>query len=192
MTYISGSLLLLSVFLYITTSVTFSQSRPFRTRIYKNKIFFVTLVALYVFNTIVLFFPPLELLNFALIRVIPDVDLKLYIFTMAVAHLLLSVGFEMFVVERPALWEWLRGGARKARHQRLLDELVGGGTSTAVERSDLQVPDPTLRINTSIESSVSVLEMNDDDGSSSSVQSVEQQCSQLHASTTFSLDKFDE
>ncbi len=108
MTYESSNLLILSVFIYISTSLAFSRSHPFRTRIYRNPLFLLSLLLLTGINLLILLLAPPALLSFLMLRDLPDPVFKLQLLLFALLHLLASVGFELLVVERPALWRSLR------------------------------------------------------------------------------------
>nr|CAB3224445.1 probable cation-transporting ATPase 13A3 [Phallusia mammillata] len=99
----------LSCFLYLSVSVAFSRGKPFRTSFYKNYAFVVSLLFLVACNLFLMFGAPLPLADFMQIRVIPDTMFLIWIVVFSVGHFVVSVCFEVGFVERPLVWEFLRG-----------------------------------------------------------------------------------
>jgi len=155
MSYNSANLLLLSVFLYLNVSITFSQSHPYRTRIFKNKPFLFVLLILYALNVFILFFAPIELLNFMQVRDLPTMDVKFAIIIFSALHFFASILFEMMVIEKYHFWRLLDkacGKELKKKYQRLLQQLEN-------EKEQICSFNPKSCINKKIHSDVFNLEI---------------------------------
>ena len=125
MQYQTTFLQLLSCFMYVSTSISFSQSWPFRTRIYKNRLYFLSLIILYLFNMILVVWQPIKLFDFMQLRIIPDQSTQWVILIFALLHLVLSVSFEFFIIEQPLIWNFLHRmcSGKVKRYEELLNEI---------------------------------------------------------------------
>ena len=108
MTYESTAIFYVSCFLYMSVSVAFSRGKPFRTPIYRNYAFLLSLLVLVAFTVFLMYWPPLPLSNFMMDRVIPDHNFLSVLLALATIHFVASVSFEMLVIEQPAVWKVLR------------------------------------------------------------------------------------
>ena len=140
-----SALFLLSALLYMSVSVAFSRGRPFRTPIYKNYLFMASLLILAFFTLFLIFLAPQPLLDFLLIRTIPDVDFNLLLAGIAAGHFLISVFFEMFVVEQVRLWEWIRRscscGRRASKRYKVILRHFASATNGNASLDHEVVPD---------------------------------------------------
>ena len=100
----------------MSVSIAFSRGSPFRTPIYKNYLFLISLLVLVAFTLFMVFLSPIEFDNFMLIRPIPDLEFNFLLIGVVVGHFLIALFFEMFVVEQPVIWEWIRRSCFHARH----------------------------------------------------------------------------
>ena len=115
MTYHGSNLLFLSAFMYLFSSLAYSRSHPFRTRIFKNKLFFTCQTLLLACNLVLLFSPPRFLVDLIEFRVIPDLSYKMVVCGIALFYLAVVVAFEVFVVEEPRVWNYLRPNTSKQK-----------------------------------------------------------------------------
>lgn len=161
LTYSNSALFIFSSFLYMSVSIAFSQGRPFRTPIYKNYLFVLSLLILLLFNLFVLFLAPQSVNDFLMIRTIPDVNFELLLLIIAAAHFVVAVAFEMLIVEQHRIWSAIRRKCAcyyrnhvSKRYKTVLNRLeVNSGDpdlGDTLERGDIL--NPLVFVNKSIES----------------------------------------
>ncbi|XP_078491913.1 polyamine-transporting ATPase 13A3 [Ciona intestinalis] len=109
LTYEASALFYFSSFLYMSTSLAFSRGFPFRTPIYKNYLFIFSLLVLLGFTLFMIFGAPISFDNFVMVRRIPDPIFLLIMVGIAGGHFIVAVFFEMILIERSAVWDWIRG-----------------------------------------------------------------------------------
>ena len=145
----------------MSVSVAFSQGKPFRTPIYKNYFFLLSLFVLLLFDLFVLFLAPQELDDFLLIRTIPDLYFEILLVSIAAVHFLISVGFEMLVVEPRWIWifihqncSWCFSKHISKRYKTLLRglETTSGTDPGCDHEAAMENPNPWLALNKPLKS----------------------------------------
>lgn len=94
--------------MYLSVGVAFSRGHPFRTRIYKNYWFLFCLLFLTVFTLLLMFVVPVSWNDFFALVEIPDLKFLIIICCIAIGHFIISVSFEMGLVENFTFWKILK------------------------------------------------------------------------------------
>ena len=123
MTYHASNLLFLSSFMYLSSATAYSTSRPFRTRLYKNKLFFAAQLLLLASTLILLFRPPFFLLDWIEFRPIPDWRYKVDVCAFALLYFVTISIFEVKVVENARFWKFLKKRNHKKKYESVLSGL---------------------------------------------------------------------
>ena len=123
MTYRASNLLFLSSFMYLSSALAYSTSRPFRTRFFKNKLFFTALLLLLASTLILLFCPPPLLVDWIEFRPIPDWRYKVDVCAFALLYFVTISIFEVKVVESTRLWNFLKKRKNKKKYEMVLSAL---------------------------------------------------------------------
>jgi len=123
MTYHASNLLFLSSFMYLSSATAYSTSRPFRTRFYKNKLFFAAQLLLLASTLILLFRPPFFLLDWIEFRPIPDWRYKVDVCAFALLYFVTISIFEVKVVENARFWKFLKKRNHKKKYESVLSGL---------------------------------------------------------------------
>lgn len=113
LSYETATILYLTVFIYMNTSIAFSRGKPFRTALYKNILYLLALLLLTASTILCMYLAPVQVLDFLMVRHVPDPVFLTVILIFAVTHLVLSVAFESLVVNSPKLWDAIRGWVKR-------------------------------------------------------------------------------
>lgn len=87
-----------SQFQYITMALTFSQGPPYREPIYKNKIFFTSIIILTFVCIYITVYPAQWIINLLQLQFPPQIDFPLIVLALGLVHFILCLFIEDFVV----------------------------------------------------------------------------------------------
>ncbi|XP_039253906.2 polyamine-transporting ATPase 13A3-like [Styela clava] len=103
-TFETTCLFYVSSFMYLTASVAFSRGRPFRTAIYKNRWFLISLLVLSACTLFFMFAEIPEMDAFLDLWHIPELDFLFIICGIIAGHFIIALFIELFFIENPTLW----------------------------------------------------------------------------------------
>uniref|UniRef100_A0A8D9BL32 Cation-transporting ATPase n=2 Tax=Cacopsylla melanoneura TaxID=428564 RepID=A0A8D9BL32_9HEMI len=89
----------ISMFQYIILAITFSQGKPYRTPIYKNKLFTMSIFAMTLACIYITLYPANAVIQFLQLRFPPDIHFPLLILYLAIGNFVLSLFIENFVIQ---------------------------------------------------------------------------------------------
>lgn len=89
----------ISMFQYIILAITFSQGKPYRTPIYKNKLFIASIIVMTAVCIVITITPPNFIIQLLQLRFPPDIQFPLLIFYLVICNFVLSIFIENFVIQ---------------------------------------------------------------------------------------------
>lgn len=98
--YENYSIFTVSQFQYITMAVTFSQGPPYREPIYKNKIFFTSIIIMTAICSYITIFPANWIIQLLQLRFPPSYEFSIVVLGLGLVNFLVCLFFEDFVVNR--------------------------------------------------------------------------------------------